>query len=451
MSKPETWKSWEGRQIDGKFPLRQWLGGSDHSAVFLTELPGTPPQKSAIKLIPCESGAGAETQVRSLKAKIGLRHRNLIEIFEAGRADVDDECVVYSVMEFADDNLGQILPERALEPAEVTELLPPLLTALSYLHEKGLVHSRIMPSNILAAGDQLKLSADQVRSTSEPKSGGRRDEYDAPETALGNLSPASDVWSLGMTLAAAFTQKTSFADQKPQADPAVPTNVPEPYRSIAHACLRRDPKQRCSIREIEQRLKGQTQTAAKPAPVATTATKRTPSVEHPSATTSEPERKRPAFPVTIGLAVVLTIIFAVFYFGRGKSSAPPTDVQQPAVAPAPATQPVEPAPSAPKPQDANGSVQHQILPDVPQSAKNTITGTIKVVVQTQVDASGKVTSAKFKSAGSSRYFANLALKAAHEWEFAPPQVDGQPAESTWLIQFRFRRSGTQASAQRAKR
>lgn len=445
MSKPETWKSWEGRQIDGKFPLRQWLGGSDHSAVFLTELPGTPPQKAAIKLVPCEGGAATETQVRSLKAKIGLRHPNLIEIFEAGRAEVDGECAVYSVMEFADDNLGQILPERTLEPEEVTELLPPLLKALSYLHEKGLVHSRIMPSNILAAGDQLKLSADQVRSTSEQKPGGRKDEYDAPETALGTLSPASDVWSLGMTLVAAFTQRISFSDNKTQADPAVPGNVPEPYRSIAAACLRRDPKQRCSIREIEQRLKGQTQPAARPAAAPA------PAVMTPApATIRAGEKKRPGFPLTIGLAVVLGIVFAVFYFGKSKSPTPSTDTQQPAVTPAPASQSVEPSPSPAKPQDANGNVLHQVLPEIPQSAKNTITGTIKVVAQAQVDASGKVTSVKFKSPGSSRYFANLAMKAAHEWVFTPPQVNGQPAPSTWLIQFRFRRSGTQASAQKAR-
>ena len=52
MSKPETWKSWEGRVVEGKFPLRQWLGGSDHSAVFLTESANLPSQKIAIKLIP---------------------------------------------------------------------------------------------------------------------------------------------------------------------------------------------------------------------------------------------------------------------------------------------------------------------------------------------------------------------------------------------------------------
>jgi hypothetical protein len=35
-SSTEEWKKWEGR-VDGKFPLGHWLGGSEHSAVFLTE------------------------------------------------------------------------------------------------------------------------------------------------------------------------------------------------------------------------------------------------------------------------------------------------------------------------------------------------------------------------------------------------------------------------------
>ena len=56
MSKVESWKSWEGRVVDGKFPLRQWLGGSDHSAVFLTDLPGQASQKAAIKLIETDAG-----------------------------------------------------------------------------------------------------------------------------------------------------------------------------------------------------------------------------------------------------------------------------------------------------------------------------------------------------------------------------------------------------------
>ena len=53
---------WVGRVIDGRFTLLQWLGGSERSSVFLTELPGDQPQKAVIKLIPADA-AGAEAQM----------------------------------------------------------------------------------------------------------------------------------------------------------------------------------------------------------------------------------------------------------------------------------------------------------------------------------------------------------------------------------------------------
>jgi hypothetical protein len=76
------------------------------------------------------------------------------------------------------------------------------------------------------------------------------------------------------------------------------------------------------------------------------------------------------------------------------------------------------------------------MPDIPQSAKRTISGTIKIAVHAEVDAS------------PSRYFANKALQAAQGWEFNPPQVNGQPVASSWLIQFRLKRSSIQASPER---
>jgi TonB family protein len=93
---------------------------------------------------------------------------------------------------------------------------------------------------------------------------------------------------------------------------------------------------------------------------------------------------------------------------------------------------------------AGGDVLHQVLPEVPQSARNTITGTVRIGVEVEVDSSGKVTSAQFKSAGPSPYFARLAMQAARDWQFTP-------TASTWVIQFRIKRTSTQASAQRIKR
>src|SRR5258708_12880035 len=81
MSNPESWKSWEGGVVGGKFPLRQWLGGSDHSAVFLTDRHGHSDQKAAIKLI-AEIPAESERQRARSRAAAQLSHPNLIRIHE---------------------------------------------------------------------------------------------------------------------------------------------------------------------------------------------------------------------------------------------------------------------------------------------------------------------------------------------------------------------------------
>ena len=448
MSNPEEWRKWEGRTVDGKFPLRQWLGGSDHSAVFVTERPGQA-QKLAIKLIAAD--AEAERQLSRWRAAAQLSHPHLMRIFEAGRCQVDGEPLLYLLMEYAEEDLSQILPQRPLAPGEVTDLLPALLDALSYLHGKGFVHGRVKPSNVQAMGDELKLSADQIVSVAESHPARRRDVYDAPETASGIASPAGDVWSIGVTLVAALTQNVSFLAAALDAtdgatsphDPDPPASIPQPFRGIARECLHLDPKRRCSIAEIQARM----QPAGRSVPAE-------PEAPPPQ---KRPTRRGPIFAVLLVAAVMVG--FVVFHF-RGKNEPAPATAtsEQPApqappeAAPAPAANPPvqQPAPTPKKAAPAGGEVAHQVLPDIPQSARNTITGTIKVNVQVEVDASGKVTAAKLTRPGPSQYFARLALKAAQQWEFSPAAADGAPATSTWVIQFRLKRTSTQASAQRMK-
>jgi TonB family protein len=436
MSNPGLWKTWEGRVVDGKFPLRQWLGGSDHSAVFLTELPGLPSSKAAIKLI-ASDGAEADRQISRWRAALQLSHPNLIRIYDAGRFRLDSTPLLYVVMEYAEEDLSQILPHRPLVPGEAADMLPPLLDALSYLHSQQFVHSRIKPSNVLAVGNQLKLSADQVVAATEMNSGRkRRDAYDAPEMASGIVSPAGDVWSVGVTLVTALTQNASFAEGTSSNDPNLPATVPEPFRGIARECLHLDPKRRCSIAEIQKRL----QPAGRSVPAA-------------SAPAPHPRTPIKRGPIAALLIIAAVIALGVF-FSRGKSGTAPTTMQQTTRATSPQAAP-EPKPDAAvrapgmarkKTVAAQGEVAHEVIPDVSKNSRNTITGTIRVTVQVELDPSGKVRSAKLKNAGPSKYFAGLALKAAQRWEFSP-----QPTASTWLIQFRFKRSGTQASTERVNR
>src|SRR5271168_4281814 len=105
MSTPtELWKKWEGRVIDEKFRLRQWLGSSDHSAAFVTERAGAESPKAVIKLIPVENlNEGAQLSLWADGAK--LSHPHLMRLFECGRCQIDDVHLLYVVMESAEENL----------------------------------------------------------------------------------------------------------------------------------------------------------------------------------------------------------------------------------------------------------------------------------------------------------------------------------------------------------
>jgi len=250
----EQWKKWEGQPIDGKFVLGQCLASTEFNAVFLTELPGTPGQKAVLKLVAAGSPA-AEDQLGLWKRAAHLTHPNLLTIFDAGRCRLEDLPFIYAVMEFAEENLGEILPQRALTADEVRDVLDPALDVLVYLHGKGLVHGHLKPSNILATHDRLKLSSDSLFPIGDRRQLLRgRDVYDAPEMQSAPVSAKEDVWSLGITLVEALTQHPPVFSSEHSADPVVPRELPDLFLVIAKHALRRDPNHRWSVAEVAARL-----------------------------------------------------------------------------------------------------------------------------------------------------------------------------------------------------
>src|SRR5438477_11591479 len=189
-------EQWQGQIVNGKYQLGEWIGGSAHSAVFRTELPGVSLQPTVIKLISAEGGNASE-QISRWKQCATLAHSNLLRIFDAGYCQAGGAHWLYVVMEYAEENLDQVLPVRPLTATEVSELLPPMLEALAFLHAKGLVHGRIKPSNIFAIKNQLKLSADSVQPRGEMGGIQPLSAYDAPEAETGCLTAAADLWSRG--------------------------------------------------------------------------------------------------------------------------------------------------------------------------------------------------------------------------------------------------------------
>jgi eukaryotic-like serine/threonine-protein kinase len=251
-STPSISQLWEGRTIDGKFALLEWLGGSPDCSVFVTLRQGA--HRSAIKLILAED-SDAEAWLSLWEIARRLAHPNLMPVFETGRSSVDGAGLVYLVTECGDRVLSQFIQDRPLKLHEASNIVYPVADALSYLHAKGFVHGHVKPSNILVSGDQLKLSTDSfLVAAAVPTRLGKPGAFDAPELASGNLSPAADVWSLGATLIEALTQHPLVWDPAANTPPEVPQSLPLPFCEIVPECLRLDPASRCTLADIKARI-----------------------------------------------------------------------------------------------------------------------------------------------------------------------------------------------------
>jgi TonB family protein len=541
-----SWKQYEGQAINNTFPLQRYLGGSSESAVFLTQLAGPQSSKAVLKLTP--EGASVDLQLSLWRRASKLTHPNLLQLYQGGRCRLADMDLLYVVMEYAEENLSEILPQRGLTPSEARDMLGLVLDALSSLHAQGLVHSHLKPSNILATSDQVKLSTDRLFPAGEiRKSASKLTPYDAPESANQALTAASDVWSLGLILIEVLTQRAPGTQPGGASLPSVPDSLPQPFRQIVQHALERDPRLRWSIAEITASLNPRAAAAAQgassalsvplsPVPAIQAAKLQAPTpasrrpLLRPAAKASKPAplvppslpplAKEPPFgsfnvggarrdivlpsyvvPLAVAVLVVFSVIALPKILGRrSESSTASTSAASRAIAPGPEALPANPGvshsaklgssaagrdslkvvPTQPTAKDASpppaaspslpslrteakteadapsssavhsgttaghGEVLQQIVPDVPDKALATISGTVRVTVLAQVDAAGNVSDAAFEDPGPSKYFADAALKAVRRWEFTSPQVGGRSAPSQWLVRFEFSSSGVKA-------
>ena len=233
----EDWTKWESLVINGMYPLRRFLTRSDHSVVFLTEYSQGGAADAAIKLIPADP-VSSGAQIAQWQAMAALSPPYLIRIFDSGRCKLGGHPFLFIVMEYAEQTLAQILPQRALTLDEVRELLPPTIGALGFLHARNLVHCRLKPPNFLVVNDQLKLASDAVRPAED------RD---------GRVTPAGDIWALGATLVEALTQHPP--DERAGAI-SLPDTLPPAFADTLRRCLSANPAERPAITDLDAQFKG---------------------------------------------------------------------------------------------------------------------------------------------------------------------------------------------------
>jgi serine/threonine-protein kinase len=240
-----------GQLADGRFPLRKLLGVSQNSAVFLTSepvQPGDPAPDVAIKLIP-EDPATSDLQLEHWRAAAALSHPGLLRIHHFGRCAIDGSQCLYIVTDRADEDLGQLLPRRALTAEETSGMLAAVLPTLDFLHESGFVHAGVKPSNIHATGDNVKLSADRIVPAGESASTWPlAAPFAAPESVL---FPASDMWSLGISICETLSK--ILPQQRPSGRFVLP-ELPAPYAEIVRSALVEDATLRITLDQVRSLL-----------------------------------------------------------------------------------------------------------------------------------------------------------------------------------------------------
>ena len=464
----EAWTRWQGHVINGVYPLGRCLGCSDHSGVFLTKS-AAGRSDLAVKLVPTDR-ALAESLLPRWKRAGKLTHPHLLRLLEWGGCQLDGLPYLYTVMEYADQTLAQLLLHRALTDEEAQEMLVPILDALAFLHERNLMQGQLKPANILVVGEQLKLASDTIRRVTEGMASANAPTiYDSPNAQRGNSSTTDDIRALGVSLFEALTRRPPASLGEGETV-TLPTDFSPKFRPVLTRCLSPRPLDRPTASELIAWTRGRSadradRAVAATSPVAPEAPPpRAPAPLSPPVQTARPEvipiiaapapakgpspKARSFITVMLGVLVALALALIGWRLLRPHRTPPvqPPTVTASGAAPTAAQASVAAVPTTPPgSSDATASprVLHQVIPEVPAGVRRGVRGHIQVWVRVSVDQSGSVSSAVVDRTARSRYFRRLAVDAAKQWTFSP-EATASPRQLQ--LRFDFSRNGTTAHA-----
>ena len=140
----------------GSVRVMERLGEGGMAFVHRAEDLFRPDRQLAVKFLRPEAAADPEIVKRFLREGEVLkkmRHPNLVEVLDFGRAGLTP----YLLMELLSG--GSVKECRGEPPAKLLRRMLPVLEALAYAHENGVIHRDLKPSNLLFAADgRLKVT-----------------------------------------------------------------------------------------------------------------------------------------------------------------------------------------------------------------------------------------------------------------------------------------------------
>ncbi len=254
--------------FDGRYRVVRKLGTGGMANVYLAEDQELG-RRVAIKVLDdrhAQDEQFVERFRREAKNAAGLSHPNIVSIYDRGEA----EGTYYIAMEYLEGRtLKELLVARGPTPLAVAiDYARQILAALGFAHRNGIVHRDIKPHNVVVAPDgRLKVTDFGIAraGTSQMTETGSiigTAQYLSPEQAKGApVTPASDIYSVGIVLYEMLTGSVPFTGDTPleiamkhlSAIPEPPSEkrpeVPPELDSIVLRALAKDPADRYQAAE----------------------------------------------------------------------------------------------------------------------------------------------------------------------------------------------------------
>jgi len=252
-------------QTLGGYTIINQIGIGGMATVYKAYDPNTE-RYVAIKILPeyySKDPMFYERFRREARAIAGLEHIHILPVHAYG----EENGIAYIVMRYLDTGtLADRVRRGPLPLREASRLLSQIASALDRAHAHDILHRDVKPSNILVDDDGNAYLTDfgiakMVEGATPDLTGTGiigTPQYMSPEQCMGekNLTPASDVYSLGLVLYEMVTGKIPFQAETPLAvihmqinNPLPPPrrlrpDLPEAAELVILKALAKDPEQR---------------------------------------------------------------------------------------------------------------------------------------------------------------------------------------------------------------
>lgn len=258
----------EDPRVVGSFRLHRRLGAGGMGVVYLgSDKKG---QRVALKVIRPDLAEDQEFRSRFAREVSAARRIRGGCTARLVAADLDAERPWFATQYVPGPSLhDKVADDGPLSAAEAAAIGAALSEGLVAVHEAGVVHRDLKPSNILLSPKGPRIIdfgiawATGASTLTHVGTAVGSPGFLAPEQVRGAaVTPATDVFSLGATLAYASTADSPFGHGSSEVmlyrvvhEEAHLNGVPDALAPLVRACLAKDPEERPSTLELSLRLK----------------------------------------------------------------------------------------------------------------------------------------------------------------------------------------------------